>query len=226
MKLLFDEPNMDLHTHTTHSDGSCLPSDIIHMAKYNGVKVISITDHDTMDAYEEIDKEAIREEGINLIYGVEMSTLYKGHRVHVLGYGIHPRLFKIFKSLYYKNYAGHQSKYISMKNAKKLIHLLGGKVILAHPYKYSNFKGKELVESVIKDNLVDGIECFHSYNSEEEINTLLKYAIDNDLYISAGSDYHNAYRRINEYNRCCDIGYLDSIKMTIEKCVNKKQKIR
>jgi len=105
-------------------------------------------------------------------------------------------------------------------------HLLGGKVILAHPYKYSNFKGKELVESVIKDNLVDGIECFHSYNSEEEINTLLKYAIDNDLYISAGSDYHNAYRRINEYNRCCDIGYLDSIKMTIEKCVNKKQKIR
>lgn len=226
MKFLFNETNMDLHIHTSYSDGVCLPIDIIDMAHRNGVKLVSITDHDTMRAYKDLDLAKARERGVKVVFGVEMSSLYKGHRVHVLGYNINPNLFQILKKVYYKYYKDHSGKYISIENAKRLIHLLGGKVILAHPYKYPNFKGKELVESIIKDKLVDGLECFHSYNTKEEMDTLLNYAIDNDLYISAGSDYHNAYRRTDEFNRCCDIGYLDSAQMTIEECIKSKQKIR
>ena len=78
--------SIDLHIHTTCSDGTFTPKEIIDIANKNNVKVISITDHDSIKAY---DKELFlyaKEKGIKLIPGVEISTKYYGIGIHVLGY--------------------------------------------------------------------------------------------------------------------------------------------
>jgi 3',5'-nucleoside bisphosphate phosphatase len=78
----------DLHTHTNFSDGSLSPSELLHAAKAAGLQGVSITDHDTVDAYsDELFKEA-QNIGIELLQGVEISTRHKEHDIHVLGYGI------------------------------------------------------------------------------------------------------------------------------------------
>ena len=77
---------IDLHIHTTKSDGVLTPKEVIDEAYKNGVSVIAITDHDTIDAYnEEIFKYA-EDKNIKLISGVEISTKIKKCGIHVLGY--------------------------------------------------------------------------------------------------------------------------------------------
>lgn len=84
---------IDLHIHTTASDGTCRPAEVIEQAKALGLDAVSITDHDTFDAYEEA-APAARAAGIQLIWGIELSTklLHHGHphrhgrTVHLLGY--------------------------------------------------------------------------------------------------------------------------------------------
>jgi hypothetical protein len=76
---------IDLHIHTTASDGILSPSEVVHYAVKKGIKAIAITDHDTIDGNEE----AIREGHlINLpvIPGVEISVEYPPGTMHMLGY--------------------------------------------------------------------------------------------------------------------------------------------
>ena len=75
----------DLHIHSSYSDGYLSPEEIIDLAKKQGVKYISITDHDTI-ASQYITKKNI--EGISIIPGIEFSTEYKDMELHILGYFI------------------------------------------------------------------------------------------------------------------------------------------
>ena len=76
---------VDLHTHTTHSDGFHTPEELILKAKSLGIKAISITDHDSVSAFPEA--YSIGEKnGIEVIPGVELSTDIGGSEVHILGY--------------------------------------------------------------------------------------------------------------------------------------------
>lgn len=77
---------IDLHIHTNKSDGEYSPKEIIDEAKKLGVSVISITDHDTIDAYSEELFNYVREKGIKLIPGVEISTKIEKVGIHILGY--------------------------------------------------------------------------------------------------------------------------------------------
>lgn len=77
----------DLHTHTTCSDGSFSPEELIAHAKEIGLSALSITDHDTIDAYKRAIP-AAKAAGIILGSGVEFSALFKSMSVHVLGYDI------------------------------------------------------------------------------------------------------------------------------------------
>jgi predicted metal-dependent phosphoesterase TrpH len=131
-------------------------------------------------------------------------------------------LFQILKKVYYKHYPNHNHKYISFENATKLIHFLNGQVILAHPYKYkrTNFIGKELVESALNDNLIDGIECFHPYHNQEETKTLLEYANKYDLYVTSGSDFHDLGRPIRNGICAKGLGYLDVTDKEISKALS------
>ena len=76
---------VDLHTHTTNSDGTKSPKELLTMAKERGIDVISITDHDTCVNVEE-NIEISKELGIRYIPGIELSTLEQNKSVHVLGY--------------------------------------------------------------------------------------------------------------------------------------------
>lgn len=80
-----DKKRFDLHTHTTCSDGSMRPKDLILHAKENLLSGISITDHDTIESYKEIEQLA-KELQIDLISGVEFSSHYNDVSIHILAY--------------------------------------------------------------------------------------------------------------------------------------------
>lgn len=80
----------DLHIHTTASDGRLSPLEVVQQAKLARLSHISITDHDTVAAYEEL-REAgghlnTNASGLSIIPGIEFSTDTPHHEVHILGY--------------------------------------------------------------------------------------------------------------------------------------------
>ncbi|MFC5453130.1 PHP domain-containing protein [Paenibacillus aestuarii] len=77
----------DLHTHTTASDGTQKPADNVRMAYAAGLGAIAITDHDTVSGVDEALAEG-RKLGIEVVPGVEISTVARGQDIHVLGYYI------------------------------------------------------------------------------------------------------------------------------------------
>lgn len=79
----------DLHTHTTASDGTDTPAQLIERAARGGFGLIAVTDHDTLSGLDEAES-AGRARGVRVIPGVEISA-GEEIEVHVLGYGIHDR---------------------------------------------------------------------------------------------------------------------------------------
>ncbi|MBR5127465.1 MAG: PHP domain-containing protein [Roseburia sp.] len=75
---------IDLHTHTTESDGSFTPEELIAEAKRVGLSAIAITDHDTIAGIQKAALLAVAND-IELIPGIELSTDYHGKEVHVVG---------------------------------------------------------------------------------------------------------------------------------------------
>jgi len=75
----------DLHCHTDCSDGTLSPTDLIQLAKKIGLQGLSITDHDTIDAYQTA-VPAAKEAGLLLGTGVEFSCEFHGISLHLLGY--------------------------------------------------------------------------------------------------------------------------------------------
>nr|WP_288070387.1 PHP domain-containing protein [Methanolobus sp.] len=80
-----------MHTHTCYSDGDLKPKELIKLAKNKGIKILSITDHDTVDGLCEARWECDKQ-NITLIPGIEFTTEteYSGIEVHILGYNFDP----------------------------------------------------------------------------------------------------------------------------------------
>jgi predicted metal-dependent phosphoesterase TrpH len=78
---------IDLHCHTTASDGLITPHDLIIRAKAEGIKVLAIADHDTVDGLDEAMLLA-KDNGIHLIPAIELSVDFPAGDLHLLGYGI------------------------------------------------------------------------------------------------------------------------------------------
>lgn len=76
---------IDLHVHTSASDGFYEPGEVIKKARESGLKAIAITDHDTTDGVEEAYQKS-QETGLLLIPGVELSTEFDEKEIHILGY--------------------------------------------------------------------------------------------------------------------------------------------
>ena len=77
-------PRLDLHLHSTVSDGRLAPGDLVRLAHAHGVRVMALTDHDSTDGVAEA--QAIGAElGIRVIPGIELSTDLPGASIHVLG---------------------------------------------------------------------------------------------------------------------------------------------
>ncbi len=78
----------DLHCHTTCSDGTLTPIEILHLAKKQHLSGLSITDHDTLDAYTNDTLQWAHELKVDLFTGVELSTRLDHTPLHILGYGV------------------------------------------------------------------------------------------------------------------------------------------
>jgi hypothetical protein len=77
---------VDLHTHTTASDGALAPRALVREAVKHGVRVLAVTDHDTTDGLAEAMEEARQHAGLEIIPGLEINCDVAGGEVHVLGY--------------------------------------------------------------------------------------------------------------------------------------------
>ncbi|MGY0399300.1 MAG: PHP domain-containing protein [Ostreibacterium sp.] len=87
---------VDLHSHTTASDGALSPDELIALAKKNEVTTLAITDHDTISGYLSIRHKV---SGINLIAGTEISTTWQGVGLHIVGLDFDPNHIAIQKLL-------------------------------------------------------------------------------------------------------------------------------
>jgi predicted metal-dependent phosphoesterase TrpH len=79
---------IDLHSHTNESDGTCSPAQLIEEARRVGVRILAITDHDTLAGYDQA-VPCAREAGVELLCGIELSTKLHGTSAHLLGYFLH-----------------------------------------------------------------------------------------------------------------------------------------
>ena len=77
---------VDFHTHTTSSDGTLSPEELVKKAKLIGIEALAITDHDTISAFYELDGKFDDDIDIKLIRGVEISAEYPTDSLHILGY--------------------------------------------------------------------------------------------------------------------------------------------
>ncbi|CAH9017129.1 PHP domain-containing protein [Candidatus Nitrosacidococcus sp. I8] len=101
----------DLHTHSTESDGTLTPSQLIEHAVRQGVNTLALTDHDCTAGLAKAQITA-KDLGLNLINGVEISVTWHDHTIHVLGLNIDPENKQLQEGLStlrsYRNKRGHK----------------------------------------------------------------------------------------------------------------------
>ncbi len=79
---------VDLHTHSTASDGTRSPAEVVALADEAGLAALALTDHDTTSGLAEARAAAADRPGLRLVPGVEVSARYTGGTMHILGLGI------------------------------------------------------------------------------------------------------------------------------------------
>ncbi|MBY0577437.1 MAG: PHP domain-containing protein [Burkholderiales bacterium] len=82
-------PNIDLHCHSTISDGVLSPGELVSRAAENGVEVLALTDHDDCDGLVEARRTATLH-GMKFLNGVEISVTWRGRTLHIVGLNIDP----------------------------------------------------------------------------------------------------------------------------------------
>lgn len=264
---------IDMHMHTTYSDGADSLIEVLKKAESLKLEYISITDHDTCEGYKELAKLDVKKYfSGQIINGVEIKCAYKKRLIEILGYKVDPKVinnfmeefhktkskeilqqkyfdilherckdmglvmskkediefnpktdwasikiyndikaheenklkvpddfwseFNIFSKKYcgdvnYPLYIDKSEDYLQLDEAIKLVKDAGGLVFLPHIfiYKWAEDK-KKLLDDIVAEYDIDGIECMHSEFSQDDIDYLLNYTQKNHFYRSGGSDYH------------------------------------
>ncbi len=272
---------IDLHLHTTYSDGTMSVSEILAEAAKAGVSVASITDHHTVEAYNELKTLPVESlfQG-KIIPGVEINCLFGDYRIELLGYdfkdfgcidswlkknlteekelifrqaeyrkllnkldgnniphdcppsysgGTLPPLphFQIYQALrsheqnrkyfseeewssvamFFRSATSNKDSFFhidysdimySAAEISEVIRNAGGKVFLAHLFTYKANKPMEILEGLVSDNIIDGVEVYHSTFSLEERKTLRDFCQDKGLLMSGGSDCHGERTKKNK----------------------------
>ncbi len=111
----------DLHTHSTASDGTLTPTELVARAAQVGIQVLALTDHDTLNGIAEA-QAAAAERGLNLIPGVEISVTWSGRTIHILGLGLDPSTPALNAGLLgVREYRNWRAKEIGLRLAAKSI---------------------------------------------------------------------------------------------------------
>ena len=188
--------NVDLHIHSSESDGQMTPNEIVDKAKSQGKKYIAISDHNTIDAY--LSTNILREDFV--IPAVEFDCLYKGVLIHILGYGIDIDNEEI-KSLFAKTKNGKKHnlfRFFNLRNPKEVIEKInnaGGIAVLAHPACYWCINLDSFVKGLIEMGL-EGVEAYYPYNGLRALvkfhsrKEVIEVADNNNLIKTGGSDSH------------------------------------
>ena len=188
---------VDLHMHSTFSDGKLTPQELLKDAQDKGYKLIAIADHNTVEAYKQTD---ILKSNI-VITAIEFDCWYKGVLVHLLGYGIDINNAELLK-ICARNKKETEADMVRLFNRRhpkdviKAIHSAGGAAVLAHPACYWAISLEGLVKRLIKYGL-DGIEVYYPYprfrkivkfHSSKDVKKIAdKYP---QLIQTGGSDFH------------------------------------
>lgn len=271
---------IDLHIHTTYSDGTWSVNETLAKAQKLNISALSITDHDTIDAYNEIEKGQFNYSG-KIIPGVEIDCIFNNAKIELLGYdfkdfsmleswlkgnfsaekilefrkGEYNRLLEKLNehgiinncNLIYENqdYLPHTAVYNEIKKyesnatfmskeewndimvffrtattnpnspfnidytgllpsaeeVSEVIRKANGKVFIAHIYQYGMTNHIEFLDMLRKSKIIDGIEVYYVEFTKEQINILLNYCKNHNLYMSGGSDCHG-----DKGNRMIGIG--------------------
>lgn len=184
---------IDLHTHTTASDGTFSPIELVDYAVKKNLSVIAITDHDTMNGIQEA-LNYIRDfqPTLELIPGIEVSSYAPGYPygLHILGYFIDKtelELTDIIKSMP----ADLQRGRISPRDAIKIIAKYGGISVLAHPKDcFISITKMDGLIGELKSFGLKGLECIYTTHSNTEIKQFKEIASRHNLIITGGTDFH------------------------------------
>lgn len=191
------ENNVNLHIHSTFSDGEVGVNELVEHAKVKGLKHIAISDHNTLNAYLQTD---ILKENI-VIPAIEFDCWYGTVFLHMLGYGIDVNN-KELQALCAKTKRGTEADWVrifSFKHPKTVInaiHNAGGIAVLAHPACCFTLTGLDrLVKKLVKLGL-DGIEVYYPYSRHRKIvkfhtaGAVEKIGIKYNLIMTGGTDEH------------------------------------
>lgn len=190
------EKDVDLHIHSTFSDGGINVNELVKQAKKKGLKYIAISDHNTLNAYLQTD---ILKEDI-VIPAIEFDCWCGTVFIHMLGYGIDVNN-KELQALCAKTKRGTEADWVrifSFKHPKKVIqaiHNAGGIAVLAHPACCFTLSLDRLVKKLVKLGL-DGIETYYPYARHRKIvkfhtiKNVEKLGIKYNLIMTGGTDEH------------------------------------
>ena len=139
---------IDLHTHSTYSDGSDTPAALVEIAKAAGVSALALTDHDTVSGVKSA-IEAAKGYDLEIIPGVELSAFYKKHEIHVVG------LFIDYNNRYFKGEL-NQIRFIREERNRKMcakLHMLG--IDIDYDHMVEIYKSNMITRAHIADFLVN-----------------------------------------------------------------------
>ena len=157
----YADKKIDLHIHTSFSDGKASYAQILKSAKERGYEIISITDHNTVEVHQLVQDDI-------LITGAEFDCWFGYVFIHLLAYGIDINNTE-FKKFLAKNKLGTDHaviRLLTFRNVKSLIeaiHNAGGIAILAHPACCWALSLERLIKNLMKIGL-DGVEVYYPYD--------------------------------------------------------------
>lgn len=192
----YDVRLVNLHVHSTYSDGLGEYRDLVNQAKDKGYEYISITDHNTIEGH-------LKNQDLLgfVIPGVEFDVWYKYIFLHLLAYGIDINS-EVLREFYSKDKKGTEKDIVRIfakRDIKKLIeaiHLSGGIAVLAHPACCWALNMDKFIKE-LKEIGLDGIEVYYPYPRWRKyikfapVEDINKLADKYNLIKTGGTDCHS-----------------------------------
>ena len=202
---------VNLHCHSTLSDGVFPPEELARILADDGVFCASLTDHDTCEGSARF-RQALSRRGIGCIDGVEITAQSAQGEIHLLAYGIDPLDPGLHASLAEERHRSDQGMRglvdtvkrvgargraprpgaLSAAEAIRLAHAAGGAVFLAHPLSYGlDSRGLDSLLDELSAAGLDGLEAVYAPYAEPDRRMLAERARARGLAVSGGSDLHD-----------------------------------
>jgi predicted metal-dependent phosphoesterase TrpH len=173
-------PVIDLHIHTTGSDGLSTPAELVDQVQAAGISIFAVTDHDTVAALSSVGPLAAAA-GLTLVSGVEITAVDRHKDVHVLGYFFAPASSELLAFLE-----------DSRQDRERRGRLMCERLTAA---------GAPLEFEVLQSGAA-AIEYFHSDHSAELTSRYLGLARSLGLGVTGGSDFHGSGTRRSDRFGC------------------------